>query len=47
MGTHWDGTKVQLLEHINNYTAQYLFSVAKSIQAGSSLYKVKSGQNIK
>lgn len=35
MGTYWDGTKVQLLEHINNYTVQYLFNVAKLIQASS------------
>lgn len=35
MGTYWDGRKVQLLEHINNYTVQYLFNVAKLIQARS------------
>lgn len=35
MGTYWDGTQVQLLEHINNYTAQYWLNVAKLIQARS------------
>lgn len=35
MGTYWDRMKVQLLEHIKSYTAQYLFNVAKLIEARS------------
>lgn len=37
MGIYWDRIKAQLLEHIYNYIAQYLFNVEKFIQARNSI----------